>query len=155
MPGKGELAGRIKTLRKKAGLNQDELADLIDVSIMTVRRWEWGARSPRMEEVKRIAAALHVTEAELLNGPSSTEWRIEAVFKKEEDWEMNKSIDMCAGGPNMFLAEVGTEKIALNLVGAPQSEEELDGLWAKLKPQIMNMLKLRDGLNAGLAAATA
>ena len=122
---------KIWALRRAMKLSRRKVAEAGRFSVDTLRRWE------------------------LLNGPATTEWRIEAVFKKEEDWEMNKSIDMSAGAPNMFLAEVGTEKIALNLVGAPQSEEELDGLWAKLKPQIMNMLKLRDGLNAGLAAVTA
>ena len=155
MSERSDLAGRIRELRKKAGLKQDELAEAIGVHLITISRWENGVDVPKTLKLQRLASALHVTEAELLNGPATTEWRIEAVFKKEEDWEMNKSIDMSAGGPNMFLAEVGAEKIALNLVGAPQSEEELDGLWAKLKPQIMNMLKLRDGLNAGRAAVTA
>ena len=145
----------LKEWRERNGLTQEALADRIGCHTNTVRRWELGHREPKASDILKLCTALHVTEAELLNGPATTEWRIEAVFKKEEDWEMNKSIDMSAGGPNMFLAEVGTEKIALNLVGAPQSEEELDGLWAKLKPQIMNMLKLRDGLNAGLAAVTA
>ena len=145
----------LRDWRKKRGLSQAKLSEMVDVHENTLRRWETEEFTPRADDITKLAKALHVTEAELLNGPATTGWRIEAVFKKEEDWEMNKSIDMSSGSPNMFLAEVGTEKIALNLVGAPQSEEELDGLWAKLKPQIMKMLEVRDGLKAGLAAVTA
>ena len=145
----------LRKLLELKKMSQQELADALDIPRNTVWRWVNGRATPSVDVAKEIAAALGVSEAELLNGPSSPEWRIEAVFKKEEDWEMDKCIDMSASGPNMFLAEVGIKKIALNLVGEPKSEEELDGLWAKLKPQIMKMIEIRDGLNAGLVAATA
>ncbi len=64
-----EFKDRLRALRRKSGLTQIELAKKIDVSNLTVFRWEAGERSPRMEEVRRIASALHVTEDELLNGP--------------------------------------------------------------------------------------
>ena len=128
---------------------------MLEIDPSLISRYEVGVIVPETRTLQKLASALRVSVDDILNGPATTEWRIEAVFKKEEDWEMNKSIDMSASGPNMFLADVGTEKIALNLVGAPKSEEELDGLWAKLKPQIMKMIELRDGLKAGLAAVTA
>ena len=146
---------KLRELLERSKISQQELADNLDLPRNTVWRWVNGKATPNGVMLQKIADLLGVSVDEILNGPVTTEWRIEAVFKKEEDWEMNKSIDMSTGGPNMFLAEVGTEKIALNLVGAPQSEEELDKLWAKLKPQIMKMLEVRDGLKAGLAAVTA
>ena len=36
------FAQRLKELRKKAGLTQEELAEATKISAMTVRRWEWG-----------------------------------------------------------------------------------------------------------------
>ncbi len=149
------FAQRLRALRKKAAVTQEELAEEIDVSVMTVRRWEWSERTPRMEEIKRLASVLHVTEAELLSGPVATEWRVEAIFKKEEEWSMDNTVDMSKNGANLFLAQVGMEKIALNLVGSPKDEAELDSLWARLKPQILKMVNLRDGLNEGLSMATA
>lgn len=74
MLNRNALSINIRGLRKKMGLNQEALADLIGVSLTTLRRWEWGTRSPRMEEIKRIAVALHVTEDELLNGPREERW---------------------------------------------------------------------------------
>ena len=65
------LAEKLKIFRKRADLTQQELADAIGVSIMTVRRWEWGDRTPRLEEIEKIAEALGTTTDYLLNGEKS------------------------------------------------------------------------------------
>ena len=69
---------RLKALRKKAGFTQEDLADSTGYSIMTIRRWEWGERSPRIEEIKALAKALGVSEADLLQDSSgnSGDWTI-------------------------------------------------------------------------------
>lgn len=61
------FGNRLKALRKKAGFNQEDLADAVGVSVMTIRRWEWNERTPRVDEVKALAKALGVSEAQLLN----------------------------------------------------------------------------------------
>lgn len=58
---------RLKELRKKSGLNQSQLAEKIGVSLLTLFRWEKGERTPRLEEIKALAKALGVSEADLLN----------------------------------------------------------------------------------------
>ena len=58
---------RLKELRKKSGLTQEQLADSTGFSLMTIRRWEWGERSPRVDDIKALAKALGVSEADLLN----------------------------------------------------------------------------------------
>lgn len=141
----------IRACRKKLAINQKTLATLVDVSFTTVRRWEKNERAPRVDELQRLCEVLGVSEAELLRGPQSKEWRIEVVFRKEEDWEMN-TVDMSASAPNLFLVQVGLEKIGLNLVGDPKDEAELDGLWGKAKPQILKMIAMRRELNDGKAA---
>ncbi len=113
MPDKSELAGRIRELRKKAGLNQDELADLIDVSITTVRRWEWGARSPRMEEIKRLASALHVTEAELLNGPELGTREFKLILDKEGVLDMNV-VNISGNAPEEKTLVVTKDRLAVS-----------------------------------------
>ena len=66
---------RLKALRKQAGYSQESLSEVLGLSFMTVRRWETGKVTPRMDEIKRIAQALNVSEDELLNGkPSSNTW---------------------------------------------------------------------------------
>ena len=66
------LAEKLKIFRKRAHFTQQELADAIGVSIMTVRRWEWNDRTPRLEEIDKIAAALGTTTDYLLNGESES-----------------------------------------------------------------------------------
>ena len=133
---------KLKDWRTKSGLSQFELSEKAGVHENTIRRWELGQREPRASEIAKLCEVLGVSEAELLYGPQSKEWRIEVVFRREEDWEMN-TVDMSASAPNLFLVQVGMEKIGLNLVGDPADEAELDGLWDKAKPQILKMIAMR------------
>lgn len=139
----------IKHFRDRAGLTQLELAKYTDVSIDSIRRWESGLREPRATGIKKLCEVLKVSEAELLNGPQSKEWKIEVVFRKEEDWTM-QTVDMSATAPNLFLVQVGMEKISLSLVGDPKDEAEVDSLWAKAKPTVLKMIKMRRELNEGV-----
>lgn len=132
----------IREWRKKAGLTQVELAELVNVHENTVSRWESGDREPRATDIKNLCEALDVSESDLLNGPKSKEWRIEVVFRKEDDWEM-ETIDMSAAAPNLFLVQVGLEKMALYLVGDPKDEAEIDSLWEKAKPKLLKVMELR------------
>ena len=56
---------RLVSLRKGIGLNQQELADTINVSIDSVRRWEAGKQEPRLSDLKTLAVTLGVTIGEL------------------------------------------------------------------------------------------
>ena len=128
------------------GFTQAELAQKVGVGENSIARYERSEMTPSLTVGHAIAEALGVSEAELLRGPQSKEWRIEVVFRREEDWEMN-TVDMSASAPNLFLVQVGLEKIGLNLVGDPKDEAELDGLWGKAKPQILKMIAMRRELN--------
>ena len=60
----------IRTLRKRRGLTQEQLAEQLDISVMTVRRWEWGERTPDVKEVQKISQVLNVPIGEFLNDSS-------------------------------------------------------------------------------------
>lgn len=141
----------LRKIRRARGLTQAELAQKVGVGENTIARYERNEMTPSLTVGHAIAEVLGVSEAELLRGPQSKEWRIEVVFRKEEDWEMN-TVDMSASAPNLFLVQVGLEKIGLNLVGDPKDEAELDGLWGKAKPQILKMIAMRRELNDGKEA---
>ncbi|MCR4819303.1 MAG: helix-turn-helix domain-containing protein [Fretibacterium sp.] len=59
----------MKELRQKAGLTQAELAERVGIGMNTIARYERGEMAPSIQIAHSIANALHVTEAELLNGP--------------------------------------------------------------------------------------
>ena len=91
------FAQRLKTLRKKAGLTQEQLANILDVSYMTIRRWEWGKGTPRLEEIKALAKALNVSENDLLNDPAppSEGWVLQIKIEhshQEEVIDMRKNV---------------------------------------------------------------
>lgn len=77
----------IRELRKKAGIGQKELADIIGVSIPTVSDWETGKKQPSKDRLHKLAAFFEVDELVILgkrvvsipyedNGPKTQEARI-------------------------------------------------------------------------------
>lgn len=112
MSNENAFAQRLRALRKKAGLTQEELVDIVKVSINTIRRWEWGERSPRMEEIQRLAAALHVTEAELLNGPEPTR-EFKLILDKEGVLDMNV-VNISGNAPEEKTLVVTKDRMAVS-----------------------------------------
>ena len=108
---------RLKTLRKKAGLTQEELADRSGFSIATIRRWEWGERIPRVDDIKKIARALGVSVDDLLheNRTQSSGWvltvRIANDFREEV-------IDLSKGIPRISTIATSKEGGLLTLGGS-------------------------------------
>lgn len=65
------IGSRIRELRKKAGLTQDELAEIIGVKRgVTISNYEKGEREPDLENIRKIAAHFNVTSDWLINGTS-------------------------------------------------------------------------------------
>lgn len=56
----------VKALRLKAGLQQQELANLVGVSSPTVSDWEHQKKNPRGENLKRLAEIFGVDPLEVL-----------------------------------------------------------------------------------------
>ena len=74
------FAERLVKLRKRAGFNQDDLAEEIGVSVDTIRRWEGEKQEPRLSELKRIAYVLGTTINELAG--EDTEYPNEPIQTK-------------------------------------------------------------------------
>jgi transcriptional regulator with XRE-family HTH domain len=66
---KEALKTNIVALRKKKGMSQAKLADLIGKSVKTVNEIEGGKTWPDHTTVKLIAQALDVGETDLFNDP--------------------------------------------------------------------------------------
>jgi len=63
---KEKLAQRVKDLRKRQGLSQDDLAKESGLSLRTIQRVENGETEPTGETLKRISSGLDVTPNELV-----------------------------------------------------------------------------------------
>ena len=54
------ISTQIKHFRKEKGLTQEQLANAVGVSVMTIRRFEAGTREPKTPMLTKIAKALEV-----------------------------------------------------------------------------------------------
>lgn len=61
------LHQKIAYYREKAGLSQKELAALAGVSPGAVGQYETARATPRIDTLRRLAEALHVSVAELIS----------------------------------------------------------------------------------------
>jgi len=66
-----KFADRLKELRKKRSLSQNELADAIGVHFTQVSRYERGETKPNAEAMTKLAQALDTTVDYLMNGTSN------------------------------------------------------------------------------------
>ena len=58
---------KIRYLRKKQGLSQEQLAKMSGLSRYTIINFESGKRDPRIKDLRKIAKALNVSIEELIS----------------------------------------------------------------------------------------
>lgn len=63
-----EFNEKLQQLRKRKGMTQEELAEVLYVSRPAVSKWESGRGYPNIDSLKAIATFFHVTIDELLSG---------------------------------------------------------------------------------------
>lgn len=61
-----DYGSRIKETRKLRGLTQQEVADAAGMSVMTIRRYESGERTPNIESLRKIAGAMGCSVADII-----------------------------------------------------------------------------------------
>ena len=89
-----ELGYILKIRRKEAGLTQKQLAELSEVSLMSIRRYESGESIPRLDIVDKISKALgHTRDSifftgdieELNNEAHLSKLRLESFYDLTEN----------------------------------------------------------------------
>lgn len=106
---------RLKELRQKKGLTQQEIADLLNVNRVTYTNWEKGKREPNFETLLKLAFELNTTTSYLL-GESNIS------FGHDSD-EFQKLAHL----PNFHLSEMGLNQIR-DLVRAIPYLAEKEGI---------------------------
>lgn len=81
------FGAQVRRIREKRGLSQEQLAERLGYTRQNIGSIEKGGSMPRYPEIQRLAEALGVTEAELLNGDHSLARHIEAF---EDDQGLGK-----------------------------------------------------------------
>lgn len=93
------FGARLRTLRKKSGMTQEQLAEAIGVHLNTISRWENNLDAPNMVKLHLIALALNISENELINPAEPQKWVLQiklADNKKEEFTDMTKDMPCVA-----------------------------------------------------------
>lgn len=87
-----ELGEKLQELRRKRGLTQEELAEILYVSRTAVSKWESGRGIPNIESLKAISKYFSVSIDELLSGE-------EILAAADEDFKQreNRSRDIVFG----------------------------------------------------------
>ena len=127
-----DFSRNLKTLRKKEGKSQTDLANAVGVSLLTIFRWENGKQQPRLDEIARTAKALNVSESELLNG--SDDGKIKITLTYEWDKMKEANIDMDSDDFELILGSNG--RVGLKGAGLITSHEAIDDFLARVKEQL-------------------
>ena len=103
----------IRECRKMRGMTQEKLAELVDIHVNTLLRWEYGTREPKASEIQKLAKALGVTEAELLNGPDNKELKVRIIIGGDTVSNLPR-IDL---KPNEFIYQLKNNEPLVSLMG--------------------------------------
>lgn len=66
------VQNNLRSIRKQAGLTQDELASKLEVNRATIRRWEKGESEMPLSMGQKIAGVLKVSVSDLMTTPPAT-----------------------------------------------------------------------------------
>ena len=111
------IFSRIKSKRKEQNLTQQEFADKVNVSLMTVVRWENGSRTPNTSVMSKIAHVLNTSVGYLMGltdnpNPSDNDIHsLNALDNKEKSCSSNfTSAGMSEG---MLYFRYGNQEVSL------------------------------------------
>lgn len=112
------FAEKLKSIRKQAGMSQEQLAEKLSVSRQAVTKWETDAGIPDIENIMAISALFDISIDELLSnergGEKPTDYLYESIT--EYDIDEPKRYDMKFGGAKQFqLSGYEGEKIRVRL----------------------------------------
>ncbi|MBQ7544882.1 MAG: helix-turn-helix transcriptional regulator [Synergistaceae bacterium] len=71
---------RLRELRERLGISQEELAERVGCHSNTIRRWELGRREPRSSDIQKLCEILNCTEAELLSVSVKQEFEVKILM---------------------------------------------------------------------------
>ena len=113
------LAEKLKSIRKQAGMSQEQLAEKLGVSRQAVTKWETDSGIPDIENVMAISALFDISIDELLSNEKGAKKPTDYLFESITEYDIDepKRYDMKFGGAKQFvLSGSKSEKIRVRLV---------------------------------------
>ena len=92
-----EFSEKLQELRKKKGLTQEELAEVLYVSRTAVSKWESGRGYPSIDSLKDISKFFSVTIDDLLSGE-----KLLSIAEKENKSNIRNMCDLLFGIVDVF-----------------------------------------------------
>lgn len=123
------FAAKLKSIRKQAGMSQEQLAEKLGVSRQAVTKWETDAGIPDMENIMAVSALFDISIDELLSNEKGAKKPADYLFESitEYDIEEPKRYDMKFGGARQFvLSGYEGEKIRVRLASNTYAEIQKD-----------------------------
>lgn len=86
------IGSNLKIIRNRKQLTQKQLAEMIEVSTITIQNYENNRREPKMDTLNKIAETLNVSVNELLNYAELEKQRIQFIKDYYEKYPNDKKI---------------------------------------------------------------
>lgn len=123
------FAEKLKSIRKQAGLSQEQLAEKLGVSRQAVTKWETDAGIPDIENIMAISSLFDISIDELLSNERGAKKPTEYLFESVTEYDIDepKRYDMKFGGAKQFLLSgYEGEKIRVRLASNTLSTLQSD-----------------------------
>lgn len=123
------FAEKIKSIRKQAGMSQEQLAEKLGVSRQAVTKWETDAGIPDIENIMAISAMFDISIDELLSNERGRNKPADYLFESVTEYDIDepKRYDMKLGGAKkVVLSGYEGEKIRVRLASNTLSALQSD-----------------------------
>lgn len=113
------FAEKLKSIRKQAGLSQEQLAEKLGVSRQAVTKWETYGGIPDIENIMAVSALFDISIDELMCSKREMKKQPEYLFESVTEYDIDevKHYDMKFGGAKwLTLSGYDGEKIRIRLV---------------------------------------
>jgi len=101
---------KIRQYRLIKGLTQKELGRLSETAETTVRQYEGGKRTPRIDQIEKIAAALGVTPTDLMGWNKDT-FSTDSINQRVKELRLNLGLSQDDFGNAIGLSKSGISNI--------------------------------------------
>lgn len=120
---------KLKSIRKKAGMSQEKLAEKIGVSRQAITKWETDSGIPDIDNMMALSELFNISLDELLSNEKTEKKQTDYLYESVTEYDIDniKRYDMNLGGANTFvLSGYDGEKIRVRLASNTLSAIQSD-----------------------------